>query len=72
MGNFGTAQKEGDRVTAKKDNEEASHAADPALEQGRAAGEDAEKKPDPEPEEEEAKVDEENEDSFPSSDAPSW
>ena len=69
MGNFGTAQKEGDRVTAKKDNEEA---ADPALEQGRAAGEDAEKKPDPEPEEEEAKVDEENEDSFPSSDAPSW
>ena len=52
----------------KKGAEDPSRAADPALEQGRAAGEDAEKEPSPETDE----TDETSEDSFPTSDAPSW
>ncbi len=56
----------------KKADEEASRTADPALEQGRAAGEDAEKHPGPESEEDKDKVDEASGDSFPTSDAPSW
>jgi len=59
-------------VKAKKGDEDASRAADPALEQGRAAGEDAEKEPGPEPEEDEDQVEEASGDSFPTSDAPSW
>ncbi|MDQ3533920.1 MAG: hypothetical protein M3456_16435 [Actinomycetota bacterium] len=59
-------------MKAKKGDEDASRAADPALEQGRAAGEDAEKEPGAEPEEDEDKVEEASGDSFPTSDAPSW
>ena len=62
----------------KKENEEASRAVDPALEQGRAAGEDVYGEPVPETEKseksekDEDEVDEASEDSFPTSDAPSW
>ena len=56
----------------KKDPEDASRAADPALEQGRAAGEDSETDSGPEPDQDEDKVEEASEDSFPTSDAPSW
>lgn len=59
-------------MVEKKDDEDAARAADPALEQGRAAGEDAEKDSSPESGEDQGKVDESSGDSFPTSDAPSW
>ena len=56
----------------KKDPEDASPVADPALEQGRAAGDDSERDSGPEPDRDEDKVEEASEDSFPTSDAPPW
>lgn len=56
----------------KKEEEDASRAADPALEQGRAAGEVPGEESDADSETDEDEVDEASEDSFPTSDAPSW
>ena len=59
-------------VKRNEGDEDASRAADPALEQGRAAGEDSETKSRPERGPDEDEVEEASEDSFPTSDAPSW
>lgn len=56
----------------KKEEEDASQAADPALEQGRAAGEVPAEESDAESENDGDEVDEASGDSFPTSDAPSW
>jgi hypothetical protein len=56
----------------KREDEDASRAADPALEQGRTAGEAPAGESDAEPDKDGDEVDEASEDSFPTSDAPSW
>ncbi|MBA3349561.1 MAG: hypothetical protein H0T12_03290 [Actinobacteria bacterium] len=56
----------------KKEDEDASRAADPPFEQGRAAGKDIAKESGAESEEDGDEVDEASGDSFPTSDAPSW
>lgn len=56
----------------KKEDEDASRAADPALEQARTIEADAARESDADSGPEEDEVDEASEDSFPSSDPPSW
>ncbi len=72
MDRLPTDDRKGDGLMEKKDDEVGSRAADPALEQGRQAGEDAEKNAGPRPEEDEDDIDDASGDSFPASDAPSW
>ena len=59
-------------MKAKKDDEDASRAADPALEQGERPEKTPRRNRAPEPEEDEDQVEEASGDSFPTSDAPSW